>query len=76
MNKYNTRKEAQAIVDQLNGMTYYLAYGEHSRATFTVRKVRGEDAYYIHAKYHYYAGTFNARKSGALTVDCNELYNL
>jgi hypothetical protein len=76
MKTYKTRKEAQAIVDQLDSMTYYLAHGEHSRATYAARKARGEDAYYIHAKYHYYAGTYNARMSGPLTADSNELYNL
>jgi hypothetical protein len=76
MKTYNTRKEAQAIVNQLDSMTYNLAHGEHSRATYTARKVRGEDAYYIHAKRYYYAGTLNARKSGPLSADSNELYSL
>jgi hypothetical protein len=76
MKTYSTRKEAQAIVDRLDNMTYYLAHGEHSRPDYTVRKVRGEDAYYIHARYHYYSGTLNTRKSGPLDADSNELYEL
>ena len=63
---FATRAEAQKIVDQLDRKTYYLAHGEHSRPDYTVRKVKGEDAYYIHARRYYYAGTLHARPSGPL----------
>jgi hypothetical protein len=38
--------------------------------------VRGEDRYYIHAARHYYAGTFNQRPSGPLSLESNELYSI
>lgn len=72
---YDTRAEAQAVVDALDSTTYELRHGEHSRPDYTARKVRGENRYYIHARYKYYAGTFYARQSGALSCDSNELYN-
>jgi len=71
---FATRTEALAIVAGLDSATYYLAHGEYERPTYTVRKVRGESKYYIHAKRFYYAGTFNARQSGPLSVNSNELY--
>lgn len=71
---FATRSEAQAIVKGLDAATYYLAHGEYERPTYTVRKVRGESSYYIHAKRFYYAGTFNQRPSGPLSVNSNELY--
>lgn len=64
---WNTREEAQAVVDRLDSGTYYLSHGEYGRPDYKVRKVRGEDAYYIHATYYYFAGTFYAPKDGALT---------
>ena len=63
---FETRAAAQTVVDTLDDQVYYLAHGESGRPTFTVRKVRGEDKYYIHAKYHYYSGTFYAKESGPL----------
>ena len=72
---FATKPEAQAIVDGLDSATYYLAHGEYERPTYTARKVRGESSYYIHAKRFYYAGTFNQRASGPLSVNSNELYS-
>ena len=71
---FATKSEALALVDGLDAATYYLAHGEHSRPEYTARKVRGESRYYIHAKRFYYAGTFNQRPSGPLSVYSNELY--
>jgi len=61
---YSTHAEAHAAKTILNAATYYLAYGEYERPCYTVRKVRGMDSYYIHAKRYFYAGTFYAMKSG------------
>lgn len=61
---YATRNEALTVVERLNSGTYYLAHGEYGRPDYTVRKVRGEDRYYIHARRYYYAGTLNVRPSG------------
>jgi hypothetical protein len=66
---FATRQEAQEVIARLNGQTYYLAHGEYERPDYTARKVRGEDRYYIHARYYYYSGTFNAKQSGALRVE-------
>lgn len=72
---FATRDEALAIVKSLDSATYYLAHGEYERPDYTVRKVRGEDRYYIHAKRYYYAGSFNARQSGGLDWNSNELFD-
>lgn len=71
---YPTRSEAQEIVSILDRGVYELAHGEYERPDYTVRKLRGEDVFYIHARRYYYAGTFGAKPSGPLTVDSNELY--
>lgn len=70
---FATRKEAQAIIDELDSYVYELAHGEYERPDYTARKVRGEDRYYIHARRYYYAGTFHARPSGGLGWESNEL---
>jgi len=69
MKKFKTRQAAQEIVDQLDSETYYLAHGEYERPEYTARKVRGEDAYYIHARYYFYSGTFYAKQNGPLTAE-------
>lgn len=69
---YATRNEAQAVVDRLESGTYYLAHGEYERPDYSVRKVRRENRYYIHARRYFYAGTIYATKSGpvdAMTAD-------
>ena len=71
---FATRSEALNIVAGLDSATYYLAHGEYERPTYTVRKVRGGSKFYIHARRFYYSGTFNARPSGPLHVNSNELY--
>jgi hypothetical protein len=65
---YVTRAEAVIVVNELNSGIYHLGHGEYSRPHYTVRKVRGEDSYYIHARRYFYAGTLNAPTSGALTA--------
>lgn len=71
---FATREEAKSIIAELNSACYILAHGEYERPYYTVRKVRGEDSYYIHARRYYYSGTFHARPSGTLEWDSNELY--
>ena len=71
---FASKSEALAIVAGLDSGTYYLAHGEYERPTYTVRKVRGESSYYIHARRYYYSGTLNQRPSGPLSWDSNELY--
>jgi len=71
---FATRNEAQEIVESLDNQVYELAHGEYERPDYKVRKVRGEDAYYIHANYYFYAGTFYAKQDGGLSVNSNELY--
>jgi len=61
---YATKALAIAALDILNAGTYYLSHGEYERPHYTARKVRGQDAYYIHAKRYFYAGTFYATPSG------------
>lgn len=61
---FPTRKSARARIAELDGGVYYLAHGEYARPHYTARKMRGTDAYYIHASYSYYAGTFHARQNG------------
>ena len=73
---FATRIEAQTLADRLNSGTYYLAHGEYARPDYTVRKVRGGDRYYIHARRYYYSGTFGAGKSGPLTADVVAGYSL
>ena len=63
---FATRAAAQAHIAELDARTYYLAHGEYARPHYTARKMRGEDSYYIHAAYSYYAGTFYAKQNGAL----------
>ena len=64
---YTTRTEAQAIVTALETVTYYLAHGEYDRPQYSVRKVRGDNRYYIYAKRFFYSGTFYAAPSGPLS---------
>ena len=66
---YKTRQQAQDAVDTLDSQIYHLAHGEYERPTYKARKVRGEDFYYIHATYFFYAGTFYAKQDGAMTVE-------
>ena len=66
---FATRLEAQSIIAKLNSGTYSLAHGEYERPDYTVRKVRGENSYYIHAKRYFYAGTFNATPSGPVNSE-------
>ena len=61
---YATKALAIAAIDILNAGTYYLSHGEYERPHYTVRKVRGEACYYIHAKRYFFAGTFYATPSG------------
>ena len=65
---FKTRSEAQSIIDEMDAQTYYLAHGEYARPIYTARKVRGEDAFYIHAYYFFYSGTFYAAQNGPLTI--------
>ena len=73
MKTFNTRKEALSALSEYDKGTYYLSHGEYSRPCYTVRKIANEDKYYIYAKRYYYVGTFNTKKSGALTED--DMYN-
>jgi hypothetical protein len=66
---FATRAEAQAVIKKLDAATYYLAHGEYARPHYTARKMRGEDEYYIHARYYYYSGTFHAKQNGALDIE-------
>ena len=66
---YTTRQEAQQVIDRLDAGTYELAHGEYARPDYTVRKVRGENAYYIHVRYYYYAGTLYAKHNGPLSQE-------
>ena len=72
---FKSREGAQAIVESMDSMTYWLAYGEYQRPHYTARKVRGMDQYYIHARRYYCAGTYNAKPSGPLMWEDKELYN-
>jgi hypothetical protein len=74
--KFTNREIAQALVDELDSRDYILSHGEYGRPDYKARKVRGEDAYYIHATYYYYAGTLYAKQDGPLTEHCNELYGV
>jgi hypothetical protein len=72
---FATRKEALQIIESLDSRAYYLAHGEYGRPTYTARKARGKDKYYIHARYYFCAGTFYAKEDGGLDISSNELYN-
>jgi hypothetical protein len=63
---FKTRDEALAYATDLDRGTYYLSHGEYARPEYTVRKVRGNSEYYIHARYSYYHGTFHAKQNGPL----------
>ncbi len=63
---FTTKAEAQALVSKLDNRTYVLAHGEYERPDYSVRKVRGENLYYIFVRRYFYAGTFHAAKSGPL----------
>jgi hypothetical protein len=63
---YDTKADALAIKAKLDGGTYYLAHGEYERPDYSVRKIRGGDGYYLHARYYYFPGTFYARTNGPL----------
>lgn len=63
---YATRADAIAEKSQIERGTYYLAHGEYARPILKVRKLRGQDQYYILVQYFYYPGTFYARKNGPL----------
>lgn len=72
---FATRKEANEIIDGLDSCVYHLAHGEYARPEYRARKVRGEEKFYIHARRHYFFGTFHAQPSGALKWDDNELFS-
>ena len=59
-----SRDAAQAHIAEIDRGTYYLAHGEYARPECTARKIRGENRYYIHVRFHYYPGTFYARQNG------------
>jgi hypothetical protein len=64
---YATHAAATADKNKLDAQVYYLAHGEYERPDYSVRKLRNADgAYYICAKYYYYAGTLHVRKNGPL----------
>jgi len=63
---YDTRAEALAAKNKLDGSTYYLGHYQRQRPDYSARKIRGEDGYYIHVRYYYFPGTFYARKNGPL----------
>ena len=63
---FDSRAAAQAHIAVLDDCTYYLGHGECDRPHYTARKMRGEDHYYVHAAYSYYAGTFHAKQNGPL----------
>lgn len=65
---YATRADALKAIANLNEGIYYLSHGEYARPQYTARKLRNGNRYYIYARRYYYAGTFNAPKSGALTA--------
>jgi len=56
--------------------TYYLSHGEYSCPDFKIRKVRGEDDYYIHVNHYYYRGTFNTPEDGDATEWVEEMAQL
>ena len=60
---YSTKTAATIAAGRLADATYFLSHGEYERPFYTARKVRGQDAYYVHAKRYFYAG-MDARPSG------------
>lgn len=46
---------------------YTLRHGEYGRPEYYIRKVRGQDDYYIYAKYFFLPGTIGAPKNGPLS---------
>lgn len=71
---FNTRKEAQEIVAALDSRQYMLSHGEYARPDYTVRKVRGQDRFYIHVQHFYYRGTFGAPKDGGLDWESAQVF--
>jgi len=65
---YATRADAQKAIAALNSGTYYLAHGEYERPDYIVCELCGGNKYYIHVCRYFYAGTLNAKKSGALAI--------
>lgn len=74
-----TREKLVSILEDELGLTqaynntwhhrnlYLLHQGEYSSPDYKIRKVRNQDLYYVHVDRFYYANTFIAPKSGALT---------
>ena len=62
MIKFNTKKEANDYVKELDNAVYYLRHGEAGRPSYKVRKVRNQPFYGIWVEYNFYIGTFNAPK--------------
>lgn len=69
---FKTKEDAKKELTRFDKGIYFLSHGEYARPYYTIRKVRGKDAYYIHVKRYYYRGTFNIGKSGGLTE--NDFY--
>ena len=61
---YANKSVANNVIDKLNSAIYFFSHGEYERPHYTVRKMRGQATYYIHARRHYYAGTLFATPSG------------
>lgn len=66
---FPSRQSALDQIQSLDAAIYYLAHGEYSRPHYTARKIRGENDFYIHVKRYFYAGTFYAIPSGALSAE-------
>ena len=66
MIKFNTKKEANDYVKELDDAVYYVRHGEAGRPSYKVRKVRNQPFYGIWVEYNFYIGTFNAPKNGFL----------
>lgn len=64
---YKTKAEALADIQKIDTGIYFLHHGEYERPSYSARKVRGDEMYYIHVKRYYYSGTFYPHKSGPLT---------
>jgi len=56
---FETKEQAEKVINYLNRGTYYLSHGEIDRPSYAVR--HNKNGYYIRIKCYFYKNTFNTR---------------
>ena len=64
---YVTYKGKDGVTRWQKDGRYTLRHGEYDRPDYQIRKIRGENGYYISVRYYFYNNTMYAPKDGPMS---------